>query len=108
MLEFLGLIGLLFVFGLFCLAAWIVLLPFYLLFRLLGFAIQVGAMGIFVVLGGLLILPLVLVVGAIVLLKLLFIGLPLLLAVVLFSWLVGFFRSPQQAPIQTQAVPPAA
>ena len=56
----------------------------------------------------LLLLPVLLVVGAIVLLKLLFIGLPLLLAFVLFGWLVGFFRSPQQAPIQTQVVPPTA
>ena len=42
------------------------------------------------------------------LLKLLFIGLPLLLAIVLFSWLVGFFRSPQQGAIPTQVVPPTA
>jgi hypothetical protein len=108
MFEFLGLIGVLFLFGLLCLAAWIVLLPFYLLFKLMGFAIKIGLMGIFVFLGGLILLPVLLVVGAVLLLKILIIGLPLLLAIVLFSWLVGFLRPSPQAPIPTQVVPPTA
>ena len=103
MFEVLGLIGLLFVFGLACLALWVVLLPFYLLFRLTGFAIKVGFAGIFFFFAGLLLLPIFLVVGVILLLKLLIIGIPLLIAIALFGWLVGFFRRDPQAPIVVQS-----
>ncbi len=108
MFEFMGLIGLIFVVGLVLLAGWIVLLPFYLLFRLLGFAIKVGFAGIFVAFFGILLLPLFVLIGAVLFLKVLIIGIPLLIAVALFSWLAGFFRRDQRAPIIVQAVPPTA
>ncbi len=108
MFEFMGLIGLIFVVGLVLLAGWIVLLPFYLLFRLLGFAIKVGFAGIFVAFFGILLLPLFLVVGAIFFLKVLIIAIPLLVAIALFSWLAGFFRRDERAPIIVQTVPPAS
>ena len=84
MFEFMGLIGLIFVVGLVLLAGWIVLLPFYLLFRLLGFAIKVGFAGIFVAFFGILLLPLFVLIGAVLFLKVLIIGIPLLIAVALF------------------------
>ncbi len=108
MFEFMGLIGLIFVVGLVLLAGWIVLLPFYLLFRLLGFAIKIGFAGIFVAFFGILLLPLFVVIGAIFFLKVLIIGIPLLIAIALFSWLAGFFRRHQPAPIIVQTVPPAS
>lgn len=108
MFEFVGLIGLIFLVGLALLAGWIVLLPFYLLFRLLGFALKVGLAGIFVFFFGILLLPLVVVIGAVLLLKFLIIGIPLLIAIALFSWLAGFFRRDERAPIIVQAVPPAS
>ena len=108
MFEFMGLIGLIFVVGLVLLAGWIVLLPFYLLFRLLGFAIKVGFAGIFVAFFGILLLPLFVVAGAILFLKVLIIAIPLLIAIALLSWLAGFFRRDQRGPIIVQAVPPAS
>ena len=108
MFEFLGLIGVIFVVGLVCLAAWIVLLPFYLLFRLLGFAIKVGFAGLFIAFAGVLMLPLLLVVGALLFLKLLIIGIPLLIAIALFGWLVGFFRRDEPQTIYAETVPPTA
>ena len=108
MFELVGLIGLIFVVGLVLLAAWIVLLPFYLLFRLLGFAIKVGFAGIFVAFFGILLLPLVVVVGALFFLKFLLFGIPLLIAFALFSWLAGFFRRDRPTYIVTQSVPPAS
>lgn len=106
MFEFMGLIGLIFVLGLVLLAAWIVLLPFYLLFRLLGFAIKVGFAGIFLAFFGLLLLPLALLVGAVLLLKLIIIGIPLLILFAIVSFLVGFFRRDEQRPIYVETVPP--
>jgi len=108
MFELMGLVGLLFLFGLVALAAFIVVLPFYLLLRLMGFAIKLGLAGIFVAFFGLLLLPVFLVVGALLFFKLVFIGLPLLIAIALFSWLVGFFRREEPRTIYVQTVPPAA
>ena len=106
MFEFMGLIGLVFLFGLISLAVFIVVLPFYLLFRLLGFALKVGLGSIFLVIFGVLVFPLFLVVGAVLLSPVLIIGIPLLLAIALFSWLVGFARRDEQRPIVVQTVPP--
>ena len=108
MFEFLGLIGIVFLFGVVALVGWILLLPFYFLFRLFGLALKVGFAGIFVVLAGLLLLPIMLLVGAVLLLKLMIIGIPLLIAFALFSWLVGFFRRTPatHVTISTQPVHP--
>ena len=108
MFEFMGLIGLIFTFGLVCLAAFVVMLPFYLFFRLVGFALRVGIAGIFVVLFGLLLLPVFLFVGALLFFKVLIIGIPLLLAIALFSFVAGFFRKDERQPIIVQAVPPVS
>ena len=109
MFEFMGLVGLVVTLGLVLLAGCIVLLPFYLLFRLLGFAIKVGFAGIFVAFFGILLLPLFVMIGAILFLKVLIIGIPLLIAIAMFSWLAGFFRRDRPAaPIVVQTVPPAA
>ena len=108
MFEFVGLIGLVFLLGIIGFAVSIILLPFYLLFRLLGFALKVGLASIFMVFFGLLLLPIFFVVGALLFLKLLIIALPLLLAIALFSWLIGFFRRDEAAPIVVQTVPPAS
>jgi hypothetical protein len=85
------------------LAAWIVLLPFYLLFKLLGLALKIGFAGIFVAFFGILLLPIALVVGAVLFLKLLIIGIPLLIAFLLFSFLVGFFRRDERRTIYVEA-----
>jgi hypothetical protein len=108
MFEFMGLIGLIFLFGLVCLAASIIVLPFYLLFRLMGFAIKVGVAGIFLALFGLLLLPVFFVIGALLFLKILIFGIPLLIAFALFSFLAGFFRKDEQQPIIVQAAPPVS
>jgi hypothetical protein len=90
--EFMGLMGVIFVLGLAFLAITILLLPFYILFRLLGFAVKVGVAGIFLAFMGLLLLPVALLVGLVLFFKLLIIGIPLLIAIAVFSFLVGFFR----------------
>jgi len=108
MFEFMGLIGGIFLLGLIGLAAFVVILPFYLLFRIMGFALKIGLAGIFVAIFGIVLLPLFLIVGALFFVKLLIIGLPLLIAIALFSWLVGFFRRDDQRPIIVQTVPPAS
>ncbi|MGD8328115.1 MAG: hypothetical protein PVJ49_01685 [Acidobacteriota bacterium] len=92
MFEFMGLMGVIFVLGLAFLAITILLLPFYILFRLLGFAVKVGVAGIFLAFMGLLLLPVALLVGLVLFFKLLIIGIPLLIAIAVFSFLVGFFR----------------
>jgi hypothetical protein len=92
MFEFMGLMGVIFLLGLGFLAVSIILLPFYILFRLLGFAVKVGVAGIFLAFFGLLLLPVALVVGLVLFFKLLIIGIPLLIAIAVFSFLVGFFR----------------
>ena len=99
MFEFMGLIGLIFLVGLVSLAVFVVMLPFYLFFRLMGFAIKVGVAGIFVALCGLLLLPVLLIVGALLFVKLLIITIPLLLAIALFSFAAGFFRKGERQPI---------
>ncbi len=108
MFELMGLIAVLFLLGTIGLAACIVVLPFYLLFRLLGFALKVGLAGIFVALFGVLLLPVFLIVGALLFLKLVIIGIPLLIAIALFSWIIGFFRRDDRQPIVVEAVPPTA
>lgn len=108
MFEFMGLIGFIMLFGLACLAACIVVLPFYLLFRLMGFALKIGVAGIFVAFFGLLLLPVFFVVGALLFLKILIIGIPLLLAFALFSFIVGFFRRDERQPIIVHTAPPVS
>jgi len=108
MFELMGLIGLIFMIGMVFAAVTIVLLPFYLLFRLLGFAIKVGFAGIFVAFFGLLLLPVALLVGAVLFLKLLIIGIPLLIAFALFGLLAGFFRRDEPQTVYVQAAPPPA
>ena len=108
MFEFMGLVGLILLFGLVCLAASIIVLPFYLLFRLMGFAIKVGVAGIFVALFGLLLLPVFFVVGALLFLKILIFGIPLLIAFAVFSFFAGFFRKDAGQPIIVQAAPPVS
>lgn len=106
MFEFMGLIGLILLLGLVCLAASIIVLPLYLLFRLMGFAIKVGVAGILVALFGLLLLPVFLVVGALLFLKVFIIAIPILLAIALFSFVLGFFRKDEAQPIIVQPAPP--
>jgi len=105
MLEFMGLIGLIFLFALVCLVACIIVLPFYLLFRLMGFAIKVGVAGIFVALFGLLLIPVFVVVGALLFIKVVIIGIPILLAIALFSFVLGFFRKDERQPIIVHTAP---
>lgn len=102
MIEFIGLLGLLFVCGTIMLAIGIVLLPFYLLFKVLGFALKVGFAGIVIGFFGLLLLPVALLVGALLLFKLLILAVPILLVLALAGFLIGFFRreSPPQVYVQ--------
>jgi hypothetical protein len=106
MFEFLGLIGLVFVLGMVFVAVGIVLLPFYLLFRLLGVAIKIGFAGIFLAFFGLLLLPVALLVGAVLLFKVLIIGIPLLIALAVISFLMGFFRRDEPRTVYVQPAPP--
>ena len=97
MFELMVLIALIFGFGLAILAAWIVLLSIYVLFRLLGFAVKASFAGIFL-------LPLVLLTGAIFFLNLVIIGMPLLIAFV--RSLVGHFRRDEPDTFIVQTLPP--
>lgn len=106
MFEFVGLLGVVFMLGLLFLAVSIILLPFYILFRLLGFAVKVGLAGIFVALFGLLLLPVALVLGLVLFFKLLIIGIPLLIAIAVFSFLVGFFRKEEPRVVYVESPPP--
>ncbi|HJN47210.1 MAG TPA: hypothetical protein QGE93_00550 [Acidobacteriota bacterium] len=99
MFELMVLIALIFGLGLAILAAWIVLLSIYVLFRLLGFAVKASFAGIFL-------LPLVLLTGAIFFLNLVIIGMPLLIAFVLFRSLVGHFRRDEPDTFIVQTLPP--
>ena len=92
MFEFLGLIGVIFIAGLCFLAVGIVLLPFYLLFKLLGFAVRIGLAGLGLALAAMIMVPIALVVGAVLLVKLLILAIPLLILFAAFSWLAGFTR----------------
>lgn len=103
MFELMGLVALVFVVGLVLLAAWIVLLPFYLLFKLLGFALKIGFAGIFLAFFGVLLLPIALVVGAALFVPLLILGIPLLIAFLLLSFLVGFFRRDEPQTVYVEA-----
>ena len=99
MFELMVLIALIFGLGLAILAAWIVLLSIYVLFRLLGFAVKASFAGIFL-------LPLVLLAGVIFFLNLVIIGMPLLIAFVLFRSLVGHFRRDEPDTFIVQTLPP--
>ena len=99
MFELMVLIALIFGLGLAILAAWIVLLSIYVLFRLLGFAVLARFDGIFL-------LPLVLFNGVIFFLNLVIIGMPLLIAFVLFRSLVGHFRRDEPDTFIVQTLPP--
>ena len=99
MFELMALIGLIFGLGLAIFAAWIVLLCIYALFRLLGFAVKFSFFGM-------LLMPLVLVTVAIFFLNLVIIGIPLLIAFVLFRSLVGHFRRDEPDTFIVQTLPP--
>ncbi len=99
MFELMVLIALIFGLGLAILTAWIVLLSIYVLFRLLGFAVKVSFAGIFL-------LPLVLLTGVVFFLNLVIIGMPLLIAFVLFRSLVGHFRRDEPDTFIVQTLPP--
>ncbi len=79
MLELIGLILCAAAIGAVVLGLWLLLLPFYLLFRLFGFAIKLTLSGAFLVLVSLLVLPLALLVGAVLVVKIVLIALPLLI-----------------------------
>lgn len=102
MFEFIGLLGLVFVCGTIALAIGIVLLPFYLLFKLLGFALKVGFAGLVVGFFGLLLLPVALIVGVVLLFKLLVLAIPVLLILALASFLIGFFRKDEPQTVYVQ------
>lgn len=78
--------------GVFLFVGWLVLLPFYLLFKLFGFAARMTLGAVAVVMGGIILLPLALVVGLVLLVKVLIIGIPLLLFGLLAWWLIAFLR----------------
>ena len=102
MFEFIGLLGLIFVCGTIMLALGILLLPFYLLFKLLGFALKVGFAGIFIGFFGLLLLPVALIVGIVLLFKLLILAVPILLVLALAGFLLGFFRRDEPQTVYVQ------
>lgn len=92
MFEILGLLlGLAIVGAVICVLG-LLLIPFYLLFRLFGFAVKATFGGILLVLAGILILPIALLVGAVLLVKLILIGLPLLILGLLVWGLVALLR----------------
>lgn len=90
MIELFGLFVAALVLGVVFLVAGLVLLPFYVLFRLLGFAAKMTLGAVAVVLGGIILLPLVVLVGLVLLAKVLVVGIPLLLIGLMVWWLVGF------------------
>ena len=99
MFELMVLVALIFGLGLAILAAWIVLLSIYVLFRFLGFAVKASVASIFL-------LPLVLLTGAIFFLNVVIIGMPLLIAFVLFRSLMGHFRRDEPDTFIVQTLPP--
>jgi hypothetical protein len=97
MFELMGLILGAAAIGAVVLAIWLLLLPFYLLFRLFGFALKLTLSGVFLVLASLLVLPIALLVGAILVVKIVLIGLPLLIVGLIVWGLVALTRSPAPA-----------
>ena len=98
MFELIGLILCAAAIGAVVFVIWLLLLPFYLLFRLFGFALKLTLSGVFLVLGALLVLPVALLVGAILVVKIVLIALPLLVVGLIIWGLVALVRSP--APVQ--------
>ena len=92
MLELIGLILCAAAIGAVVFAIWLLLLPFYLLFRLFGFAIKLTLSGALLVLVSLLVLPLALLVGAILVVKIVLIALPLLIIGLLAWGVLALFR----------------
>jgi len=78
MFELIGLILCAAVIGTVVLGLWLLLLPFYLLFRLFGVALKLTLSGALLVLVSLLVLPVALLVGAVLVVKIVLIALPLL------------------------------
>ncbi len=78
MFELIGLILCAAAIGAVVLGLWLLLLPFYLLFRLFGFALKLTLSGALLVLVSLLVLPIAVLVGAILFVKIVLIALPLL------------------------------
>ena len=92
MLELIGLILFAAAIGAVVLVLWLLLLPFYLLFRLFGFALKLTLSGALLVLFSLLVLPIALLVGAILVVKILLIALPLLVLGLLIWGVLALFR----------------
>ena len=92
MLELMGLILCAAALGAVVFALWLLLLPFYLLFRLFGFALKLTLSGVLLVLASLLVLPIAILVGAILVVKILLVALPLLVLGLLIWGLVSLVR----------------
>lgn len=103
MFELLGLIAMIFIFGVVAFLAWLLLLPFYLLFKAAWFLVKVSFGGIMFIFMMILLLPLLIVAGVLFFLPLAILAIPLLLAIALFGWLMGFFK-PSEAITTTTVV----
>jgi hypothetical protein len=99
MLELIGLILCAAAIGAVVLGLWLLLLPFYLLFRLFGFAIKLTLSGAFLVLVSLLVLPIALLVGAILIVKIVLIALPLLIFALLVWGVLALVRPSRRAAV---------
>lgn len=107
MIELLALIVAVTLGTLFVLGA-LVILPIWLLFKIVGFGLRItfGVLGLLV--GGLVVLPVALLVGGLLLIKLLVLGLPLLLFGLLVWAIVAMTRRRDAPTPQPAAGPPAA
>ena len=92
MLELIGLILCAAAIGAIVLGLWLLLLPFYLLFRLFGFALKLTLSGALLVLVSLLVLPIAVLVGAILFVKIVLIALPLLVCGLIIWGLLALVR----------------
>ena len=92
MLELIGLILCAAAIGAVVLGLWLLLLPFYLLFRLFGFALKLTLSGALLVLVSLLVLPIAVLVGAILFVKIVLIALPLLVCGLIIWGLLALVR----------------
>jgi len=90
--ELIGILGFIVIAGLSALVLSLVLLPFVLLLKLIGFGFRLtfGAIGL--VLAGLIVMPLAAIVGGLILFKLLVLATPLLILVAVVGTLVMISR----------------
>lgn len=91
-MELIGLLGIIVMAGLCALVLSVVLLPFVLLLKLIGFGFRLTFGAIGMVLGGLILLPLAAIVGGLILFKLLVLATPLLILVAVVGTLVMISR----------------